>query len=64
MLEFDGESVLSGEESGEQTWHLTPGVKFAPVGGSTLFLGVGVRLPLTEAHDLDTKVLVTIFYHF
>ena len=48
LLEFDGESVLSGEESGEQTWHLTPGVKFAPVGGSTLFLGVGGGPPSAD----------------
>ena len=31
LLEFDGESVLSGEESGKQTWHVTPGIKFASV---------------------------------
>ena len=64
LLEFDGESVLSGEESGEQTWHLTPGVKFAPLGGSTLFLGVGVRLPLTDKQEFDTQMLVSLFYHY
>ena len=64
LLEFDGESVLSGEESGEQTWHLTPGVKFAPVGGSRLFLGVGVRLPLTDKQEFDTQALVSLFYHY
>ena len=64
LLEFDGESVLSGAVSGEQTWHLTPGVKFAPVGGSTLFLGVGVRLPLTDEPEFDTQTLVSLFYHY
>ena len=64
MLEFDGESVLSGEESGQQAWHVTPGVKFAPGGGSTLILGVGVRLPLTDEQEFDTQALVSLFYHF
>ena len=62
LLEFYGTSVLSGEESGEQVWHVTPGVKFAPVRGSRLFLGVGVRVPLTDDQEFDTQALVTLFY--
>jgi len=42
---------LAVKSSGEQIWHRTPGVKRAPVGGSTLLLGVGVRIPLTEARQ-------------
>ena len=64
LLEFDGESVLSGEESGGQIWHVTPSVKFAPVGGSRLFLGVGVRVPLTDEQEFDAQALVTLFYHY
>ena len=63
-MEFDGKSVLSSEESGEQVWHVTPGVKFAPVGGSRLFLGVGVRVPLTDEQEFDMQAFVSLFYHY
>lgn len=56
--------MLDGEDSGQQTWHLTPGVRFAPARHSTLIVGVGVRLALTDEPESDTQALVSLFYHF
>lgn len=63
LLEFNGVTVLSGEEAGETATLLSPGLKFAPSARVPLFIGLGVRLPLSDA-ELDTALLASLFYHF
>ena len=63
MLELDGEVVLSGDAAGESEWNLTPGLKVA-VANSDLFIGFGVRIPLSDNSELDAQALVSLFYHF
>lgn len=64
LLEIDGERVLSGEEEGEESWNLTPGVKLRPVARSSLLLGVGVGFPISGEEEFDTRLVGSVFYHF
>jgi hypothetical protein len=64
LLELDGEEVLSGEEEGHSVLNLTPGVKFQPVAGKSLLVGVGVSFPLSNEEDFDTRLVGSVFYHF
>lgn len=63
LMELDGEAVLSGDEAGQSEWHLTPGLKVAPA-NSDLFIGFGVRIPLSGNRELDAQALMSLFYHF
>lgn len=65
LLELDGEEVLSGEEEeGHSVLNLTPGVKFRPVAGNSLLLGVGLSFPLSHEEEFDTRIVGSAFYHF
>ncbi|MEN8145325.1 MAG: transporter [Gemmatimonadota bacterium] len=63
LLELNGEVGLSGDEAGEGVVSLAPGLKVAPLADRSLFLGVGVSLPLGE-QEVDATLRVSAFYHF
>ncbi len=55
--------VASGEEAGVGTACAGPGVKFAPLAGVPLFVGVGAESPIDE-DEPDARGRVSLFYHF
>ncbi len=63
LFELNGETVLSGDESGATLVRASPGVKVAPSTRIPLFVGLGVSVPLQES-ELDAMALVSLFYHF
>ncbi len=63
LVELNGMTALSGDESGTTLVRVSPGVKIAPSRGSPLFLGLGVSVPLQES-ELDAMAQVSLFYHF
>ncbi len=64
LLEFDGMTVLSGEEDGATLVNITPGVKIKPLADRAFEVGVGISLPLTNTRLFDVRALVSAFYHF
>lgn len=64
LVEFDGETVLSGEEAGETVFNLSPGLKYRFLRSRMLAFGVSAGLPLTDHREFDVRVLASIFYHF
>lgn len=63
ILEFDGETVLSGDENGESVLNITPGVKFRPSADKSLEVGAGVSFPISDKEDFETQLLLSLFYH-
>ncbi len=64
LLEFNGERVFGGEESGHSTAAIAPGVKLAPMRDQNLMIGVGVGLPISNDEDFDALVVFSVMYHF
>jgi opacity protein-like surface antigen len=62
LLEFDGESVVSGDES-EDVLNVSPGVKVRPF-DSDVEIGAAVSLPVLDDPGFDVKVTVAVFFHF
>lgn len=63
LIELNGHGGLSGEEAGEGMISLSPGIRLAPSGGSSLVVGVGASFPLGE-QELNAQLKVALFYHF
>lgn len=61
LVELNGETVLSGAESGETVTRVSVGGKFAPSAGVPLFLGLGMRRSLSVR---GTELRASLFYHF
>ena len=64
LLEFNGERVFGGEESGHSTAVVAPGLKLAPMRDQNLKIGVGVGLPISNDKDFHALALFSVFYHF
>ncbi len=64
LLEFDGGTVLSGEEDGHTVINITPGVKVKPTDNDNFELGAGVSFPLTANREFDVRAIFSAFYHF
>jgi hypothetical protein len=64
LLEFDGETVLSGHEQGETLVNVTPGVMFSPLPDSHFEVGLGVSVPVTDNEEFDVRTVLSLFYHF
>ncbi len=64
LLEFDGATVLSGEEAGETVLNVNPGLKFRLLGSRRLAVGLNAGFPLTNHREFDVRVLASVFYHF
>ena len=64
LVEFDGETVLSGEEAGTTAFNLSPGFKYRFLRSRMLAFGVSAGFPLTDHREFDVRVLASIFYHF
>jgi hypothetical protein len=63
LLEFDGETVLNGEEDGESVLNIDPGIKFAPFKSKDLKFGFGAGFPLTNDKEFEYRLIGTVFYH-
>lgn len=60
---MNGTAGLSGDEAGQGIVGISPGIKFAPVSSSPLFVGVGGSFPLGD-EELDARLKLPLFYHF
>ena len=63
LLEFDGETVLNGEENGESVLNIDPGVKVAPFDNKRIQFGVGAGFPLTDDREFEYRLIASFFYH-
>jgi len=64
LIEFDGETVLSGEEEGESVLNMDPGIKIAPFNNKDIKIGVGAGFPLTRDEEFKYRIVASLFYHF
>ena len=64
LLEFDGETVLNGEEEGESVLNIDPGVKFKPFKSQDLQVGFGAGFPVTDDEEFEYRLIASVFYHF
>ncbi len=63
LLELNGSAGLSGPEAGSNATSAAAGIKFAPLGGDHLLVGIGVAVPLTTS-DQSAALRLSIFKHF
>ena len=64
LLELDGETVLSGDESGASVLNLSPGVKVRPLQIRNLIIGASAGIPVTDLEEFDVRGIVSAFWHF
>ena len=64
LIELDGESVLSGDENGDDVLNVSPGIKLRPLAHQDLMVGLSVGFPVSDLEEFDARVLVSVFYHF
>ncbi len=64
LLEFDGETVLNGEEEGESVLNIDPGVKFKPFKSKDLQVVFGAGFPVTNDEEFEYRLIASVFYHF
>lgn len=64
LLEFDGETVLSGEEEGESVLNIDPGIKVAPFPNKDIQIGFGAGFPVTSDEEFEYRLIASVFYHF
>lgn len=64
LLEFDGVTVLNGEEEGESVLNIDPGVKFKPFKSQDLQVGFGAGFPVTNDEEFEYRLIASVFYHF
>lgn len=63
ILEFDGETVLNGEEEGESVLNIDPGVLVAPFKNKGIQIGFGAGFPLTDDEEFEYWLIASVFYH-
>ena len=63
ILEFDGETVLNGEEDGESVLNIDPGITVAPFKDKGIIFGAGMGFPLTDDKEFEYRVIGSVFYH-
>jgi len=63
LVEFEGETVLNGEEDGESVLNIDPGVKVAPFKNKDIQFGVGAGFPLTSDEEFEYRLTASVFYH-
>jgi len=64
IIEFDGETVLSGEEEGESVLNMNSGIKIAPFNNKDIKIGVGAGFPVTRDEEFKYRIVASLFYHF
>ncbi len=64
LLEFDGETILNGEEKGETVFNIDPGFKVAPFKNKAIELGFSAGFPMTKDKEFEYRLLGSGFYHF
>lgn len=64
LVEFDGSTVLSGDEDGHWIVNITSGIKVRPFKDVDFDLGVGVSLPLTDTREFDVRAIISAFFEF
>lgn len=63
LLELNGTQRLSGTVA-EDNLYLSPGLRVKLLKETPLIIGLGTQLPITENQGVDTRFLVSAFYHF
>lgn len=64
LIEFDGETGLSGSGRGNTVVNLSPGIKFNPFHSAHWQVGAGVGFPITNRHEFSSRAVISAFYHF
>ena len=64
VLEMGGSFGLGGPQADREVLTLSPGVRVRPVADQPLVLGGSLSLPLTDARIYDSRVQVSMFWHF
>ena len=63
ILEFDGETVLNGEEDGESVLNIDPGILVSPFRNKGIQIGFGAGFPLTDDEEFRYRLIASFFYH-
>lgn len=63
LLEFDGKTVLNGEEDGESVLNIDPGIKIAPFNNKDIQIGFGAGFPITDDEEFKYRLIASLFYH-
>lgn len=64
LAELNGASGLSGVASGEATASVVPSVRLRPFLDVDLVAGIGAAFPLTGHEDVDSRAIISLFFHF
>lgn len=64
LTELNGAWGLSGHASGDATASVVPGVRLRPFTGVNFVGAIGMALPLTYQESFDSRVILSLFYHF
>jgi hypothetical protein len=64
LIELDGATALNGPERGTTVINISPGIKFAPPRSEHWQVGFGAGFPITHTKEFDTRLVVSVFYHF
>ena len=57
LLEFDGETVLNGEEDGASVLNIDLGIKFAPFKSKDIKFGFGAGFPMTNDKEFEYRLI-------
>jgi hypothetical protein len=63
VLEFNSETILNGEEKGNSSVFISPGIKAAPLNSEKLMFGLSAGFPISIEKEFNTEVLFSVFYH-
>lgn len=64
LIELEGVTALNGPERGATVINISPGIKFAPPHNEHWQVGFGVGFPITSTRNFDTRLVLSVFYHF
>ena len=64
LIELDGATALSGNDSGRTVINFSPGIKFQPPGSEHWQIGAGISFPITDRKDFHARAVLSAFYHF
>jgi hypothetical protein len=64
LIELEGATALNGPERGRTVVNVSPGIKFAPPHSEHWQVGFGAGFPITNTKDFDTRLVLSVFYHF
>lgn len=63
IMEFSGETILNGEEKGNSSAIISPGIKLTPLNNKNLAFGLSTSFSVSANREFDVQALFSIFYH-